>query len=51
VIHQKVENPLSDCLLSSEFHNGDLILVTFIPGGDVMLERHGEAETVEAPIM
>jgi hypothetical protein len=46
-----MEDPPSDCLSSSEFHNGDLILMTFIPDGDVILECHGEARTVEAPIV
>jgi ATP-dependent Clp protease ATP-binding subunit ClpC len=44
VIQQRVEDPLSDRLLGGEFHNGDSILVTLIPDGDVILELQGEHE-------
>src|SRR5262245_8680402 len=49
VIQQKVEDPLSDRLLSGEFHNGDSILVTLIPDGDIVLERESDSEKEEAP--
>ncbi|HAV78743.1 MAG TPA: NDP-hexose 4-ketoreductase [Anaerolineae bacterium] len=48
VIQQKVEDPLSDKLLSGEFKHGDSILVTLDPDGDLVLEREAEAE--EAPV-
>ena len=47
VIQQKVEDPLSDKLLSGEFQNGDSILVTLNPDQEIILEREGEKE--EAP--
>ena len=49
VIQQKVEDPLSDKLLSGEFQNGNAILVTLDPDGDVILERQVEPEPEEAP--
>jgi len=49
VIQQKVEDPLSDRLLSGEFQNGNSILVTLDPDGEVILERDGERE--EAPVV
>jgi len=49
VIQQKVEDPLSDKLLSGEFQNGDSILVTLDPDGDLILERENEREAQEAP--
>jgi ATP-dependent Clp protease ATP-binding subunit ClpC len=49
IIQQKVEDPLSDKLLSGEFHNGDAILVTMNPEGEVVLERDGLKEEEEAP--
>ncbi len=47
IIQQKVEDLLSDKLLSGEFHNGDSILVTLDPDQEIILERAGEPE--EAP--
>ena len=47
IIQQKVEDPLSDKLLSGEFQNGDSILVTLNPDQEIILEREGEKE--EAP--
>jgi ATP-dependent Clp protease ATP-binding subunit ClpC len=47
VIQQKVEDPLSDRLLGGEFHNGDAILVTLNPEGEVVLEGADAKE--EAP--
>ncbi|HSO11918.1 MAG TPA: ATP-dependent Clp protease ATP-binding subunit [Anaerolineales bacterium] len=49
IIQQKVEDPLSDKLLSGEFHNGDSILVTLDPDQEIILEREGVHE--EAPVM
>jgi ATP-dependent Clp protease ATP-binding subunit ClpC len=49
VIQQRVEDPLSDRLLSGEFRNGDSVQVTLIPDGEIMLERMGESEKEEAP--
>jgi ATP-dependent Clp protease ATP-binding subunit ClpC len=51
IIQQKVEDPLSDKLLSGEFHNGDLILVTLDPDQEIILERKGETEKEEAPVV
>jgi ATP-dependent Clp protease ATP-binding subunit ClpC len=53
VIQQKVEDPLSDRLLGGEFHNGDSILVTLNPEGEVVLERAAEdnKEEAEAPVV
>src|SRR5512144_1602679 len=39
IIQQKVEDPLSDKLLSGEFHDGDSIVVIMNPEGEVVLER------------
>jgi ATP-dependent Clp protease ATP-binding subunit ClpC len=49
VIQQKVEDPLSDKLLSGEFQNGDSIEVILNPEGEVVLDRDGEEEKAEAP--
>ena len=49
VIQQKVEDPLSDKLLSGEFKNGDSILVTLDPDQEIILERDGSREKEEAP--
>ena len=46
IIQQKVEDPLSDKLLSGEFHNGDAILVTMNPEGEVVLEREADKEEI-----
>ena len=43
VIQQKVEDPLSDKLLSGEFANGDSILVNVNEDGDIILEKLGES--------
>ena len=45
VIQQKVEDPLSDALLSGEFDDNDTILVD-LQGDEVVLVR---AESEEAP--
>jgi len=49
VIQQKVEDPLSDKLLSGEFQHGDSILVTLDPDQEIILERSTEREPEEAP--
>src|SRR5215216_2765413 len=49
IIQQKVEDPLSDKLLSGEFHDGESIVVTMSPGSEVVLERASEKEEQEAP--
>jgi ATP-dependent Clp protease ATP-binding subunit ClpC len=46
VIQQKIEDPLSDSLLSGEFHEGDNILVE-VADGDVVL--HQDEEKAKAP--
>jgi ATP-dependent Clp protease ATP-binding subunit ClpA len=47
VIQQKVEDPLSDRLLSGEFHDGDAIEAALNPEGEVILERVGDGEAKE----
>jgi ATP-dependent Clp protease ATP-binding subunit ClpC len=47
IIQQKVEDPLSDKLLSGEFQNGDSVLVIVNPEGEVVLEQDDLRE--EAP--
>ena len=49
VIQQKVEDPLSDKLLSGEFQNGNSILVTIDDDGNLTLEREKNPEKEEAP--
>jgi len=49
VIQQKVEDPLSDKLLSGEFQNGNSVTVTLDPDGEIILERESEPE--EAPVV
>ena len=44
VIQQRVEDPLSDRLLSGEFTDGDAILVEVNPDGDIILTRAGVPE-------
>lgn len=44
IIQQKVEDPLSDKLLSGEFQHGDSILVTLDPDHEIILQRDGELE-------
>src|SRR5574338_493459 len=39
VIQKKVEDPLSDRVLSGEFHDGDTVLVSLNSEGDITLER------------
>ena len=49
VIQQKVEDPLSDRVLSGEFQDGDSVLVNLNAEGEVVLERDGAKEIAEAP--
>jgi len=42
VIQQKVEDPLSDKLLSGEFANGDTIGINVNEDGEIVLEKDGE---------
>ena len=51
IIQQKVEDPLSDKLLSGEFQHGDSILVTLDPDQEIILERSAESEHEEAPVV
>jgi ATP-dependent Clp protease ATP-binding subunit ClpC len=51
VIQQKVEDPLSDKLLSGEFQNGNSILVTIDPDNEIILQRQEEAEPEAAPMV
>src|SRR5512138_2618562 len=49
VIQQKVEDPLSDRVLSGEFHDGDTVLVNPNAEGEIVLEHDGaREETAEA---
>jgi ATP-dependent Clp protease ATP-binding subunit ClpC len=43
VIQQRVEDPLSDKLLSGEFTDGDAVLVDTTPDGDIVLTRAAAA--------
>jgi ATP-dependent Clp protease ATP-binding subunit ClpC len=47
VIQQKVEDPLSDSLLSGEFMDGDTIQVDLSPDADIILGRLETAEPAE----
>ncbi len=49
VIQQKVEDPLSDSLLSGQFHEGDGILVE-VAEGDVVLTRDEEKTKAAEPL-
>jgi ATP-dependent Clp protease ATP-binding subunit ClpC len=49
VIQQRVEDPLSDRVLSGEFQNGDIVLVSLNSEGEIILERDGEIEKQEEP--
>jgi ATP-dependent Clp protease ATP-binding subunit ClpA len=50
VIQQKVEDPLSDALLSGTFHEGDTILVDGSEEG-VVLKRAEEPEKAPEPVV
>ena len=49
MIQQRVEDPLSDRLLSGEFQNGVTVLVNINSEGEVVLERDSEREV--APVV
>jgi ATP-dependent Clp protease ATP-binding subunit ClpC len=50
IIQQKVEDPLSDRVLSGEFQDGDSVLVSMNSEGEVVLERVvAEPQKEEAP--
>jgi ATP-dependent Clp protease ATP-binding subunit ClpC len=49
VIQQKVEDPLSDRLLSGEFMDGDFVEVEVDPDSEVVLKRAGE-KAAAAPV-
>jgi ATP-dependent Clp protease ATP-binding subunit ClpC len=54
VIQQRVENPLSDRVLSGEFQDGDSVLVNVNTEGEIALERASEKEKekeAEAPVV
>jgi len=51
VIQQKVEDPLSDKLLSGEFQSGDSIVVNLNADGEIALERERIAESQEEPVV
>jgi len=49
VIQQKVEDPLSDALLSGTFHEGDTILVEMVED-EVVLKRSEVPEKAPEPV-
>jgi ATP-dependent Clp protease ATP-binding subunit ClpC len=49
VIQQRIEDPLSDRVLSGEFQNGDTVLVSLNSEGEITLEQDGEEEAEKAP--
>jgi ATP-dependent Clp protease ATP-binding subunit ClpC len=49
VIQQKVEDPLSDRVLSGEFTDGDSVLVDVNPDGEIQLNRMEAAEKMLEP--
>jgi len=51
VIQQRVEDLLSDKLLSGEFQNGDSILVSVSGDNEIVLERERIAENQEEPVV
>ncbi|MEW6084787.1 MAG: ATP-dependent Clp protease ATP-binding subunit [Chloroflexota bacterium] len=51
VIQQKVEDLLSDRVLSGEFQHGDSVLVTLNSDGEIALEREGVREVEEEPVV
>ncbi len=50
-IQQKVEDPLSDALLSGDFHDGDELLVDLVENEVVLKRQSGEAEELEEPLV
>jgi ATP-dependent Clp protease ATP-binding subunit ClpC len=51
IIQQKVEDPLSDALLSGDFHDGDELLVELVENEVVLKRQSGEAEELEEPLV
>ena len=51
VIQQKVEDPLSDRLLSGEFVDGDAIEIELSPDGDIVLKRAGVPQAQPEPTL
>jgi ATP-dependent Clp protease ATP-binding subunit ClpC len=51
VIQQKVEDLLSDRVLSGEFQHGDSVLVTMNSDGEIALERESVREIEEEPVV
>ena len=51
IIQQKVEDLLSDRVLSGEFKHGDSVLVTLNSDGEIALEREGVREIEEEPVV
>jgi ATP-dependent Clp protease ATP-binding subunit ClpC len=49
VIQQRVEDPLSDRVLSGEFQDGDAVLVNLNAENEIILERESAPEKEEAP--
>jgi ATP-dependent Clp protease ATP-binding subunit ClpC len=49
IIQQKVEDPLSDSLLSGTFQEGDTIVVTVGKDEEILLKRAGKSEKVPEP--
>ncbi len=51
IIQQKVEDPLSDALLSGDFHDEDELLVDLVENEVVLKRQSGEAEELEEPLV
>jgi ATP-dependent Clp protease ATP-binding subunit ClpC len=51
IIQQKVEDPLSDALLSGDFHDGDVLLVDLVENEVVLKRQTNETEEVEEPLV
>jgi ATP-dependent Clp protease ATP-binding subunit ClpC len=51
IIQQKVEDPLSDALLSGDFHDGDELSVELVENEVVLKRQSGEAEELEEPLI
>ena len=49
VIQQKVEDPLSDALLSNDFGNGDVIVIDLNADGDVILRKEMKKKKAKQP--
>jgi ATP-dependent Clp protease ATP-binding subunit ClpA len=47
IIQLRVEDPLSDALLSGQFHGGDSILVEVVDGEVVLTRAEEEAKAIE----